>query len=166
MSFAFWACLYQERRRLALVTALAFVAGVLFYLPSQSYVGRVHISLLTGTVYAAVVGLASAIVCVLLPRLRFMIEAVAVSRLILACCVVVTPEIGPLLLGNPLVMATVVVLGGAGISRLMHGQLVRGSRPAFAFGPSGRRDVVVRGGLWQRSFVDWIEAAPSHRFAT
>lgn len=165
MSSAFLACLYQERRRLGLVTALAFVAGVLFYWPSQTYLGAVHISLVTGVVYAAVVGVAAAIVCVLLPRLRFMIEAVAVSRLVLSCCVVVTPEIGPLLLANPFLMALVVVLGGALISRVMHGRIVREPRPAFAFGPSARRDVVVLGALWQRGFVDWIDATPSHRFA-
>lgn len=165
MSSAILACLYRERRRIALVTTLAFMAGVLFYWPSQTYLGAVHISLVTGLVYAGVVGVAAAIVCVVLPRLRFMIEAVAVSRLVLSCCVVVTPEIGPLLLANPVIMASVVVLGGAGISRVMHGQIVREPRPGFAFGPSARRDAVVLGALWQRGFVDWIDATPSRRLA-
>lgn len=157
MSFALWACLFRERRRLGLVTLLAFLAGVLFYWPSSLYLGPFHISVITGAVYAMVVALAAATVCLFLPRLRFMMEAVAVSRLLLALSVAVNPQIGPLLLTNPLLMAAVVVAGGACVSRVMHGRIERGAQRRFAFGPATRRAVVAHGAPWQCRFVDWIE---------
>jgi hypothetical protein len=157
MHFSLWTCLLRERRRLGLVTFLAFLAGVLFYWPSGLYVGPFHISLVTGTVYALVVGLAAASICLFLPRLRFMIEAVAVSRLLLALSVAVNPQIGPLLLTNPLMMAAVVVAGGACVSRVMHGRIERGAQRRFAVGPTARLAVVAHGAPWQRRFVDWIE---------
>ncbi len=165
MSFAFRACLSRERRRLSLVTALAFLAGVLFYLPSPVYLGALHISLVTGTVYAVVVGFAAAIVCLLLPRLRFMIEAVAVSRLLISLCVLAIPELGPFLLANPVLMAGVVVAGGACVSRVMHGRIERGMQARFAFGPTSHRAVVSRGTPWQTRFVDWIDGAALQRSA-
>lgn len=159
MSFAFWAHLQRERRRLAFVTTLAFLAGVLFFWPSNAYLGPVHISIVTGAVYAAVVGCAAALVCVALPRLRFMIEAVAISRLILALAVLSMPDAAQLLLHNPILMALVVVTGGACVSRVLHGTLDRGDVQRFAFGPSSRQSVIAQGRGWQRRFVSWVEGA-------
>ncbi|MEM6386322.1 MAG: hypothetical protein AAF718_08825 [Pseudomonadota bacterium] len=157
MSKAILAHLHRERRRLGFVTSLAFLAGIIFFLPSATYVGSVHISLITGTVYAAVVFVAAAIVCLLLPRLRFMIEAVAVSRLLLACAVLAAPETAKLLLQNPLLMAGVVVLGGALVSRLMHGRLRRMPWHGIALGPASRNTVMPSGTGWQHKFVTWVD---------
>lgn len=159
MSSAFVACLYQERRRLALVTSLAYLAGVLFYWPSHVYLAGFHISMITGTVYATVVGVAALLICALLPRLRFMMEAVAIARLILALFVVAMPELGPMVLSNPFLMALIVVLGGAGVSRLLHGRLLRHPLPRFAFGPKTRKSVVAVGTDWQCRFVSWVDGA-------
>lgn len=159
MSIAFQACLYRERRRLTLVTTLAFLAGVLFYWPSQLYLAGLHISLVTGTVYAAVVGIAAIVICCALPRLRFMMEAVAISRLILALAVATNPGLGGALLGNPFLMALVVVTGGACISRVLHGRLHRPPLPRFSFGPATRHAVVAQGTAWQCRFVSWVDGA-------
>ena len=126
MTSAVKATLYHDRRRLALVALLAFLAGTLFYWPSQVYLGQVHISLVTGIVYAAVVFVAALIVCVTLPRMRFMIEAVALSRLLLSLLVLAVPELGVLVLTNPVIMALVVVGG------------VRASAVSFTGASSGR----------------------------
>lgn len=165
MSLAFGACLYRERRRLGLVTGLAYLAGMLFYLPSPVYLGSLHISVITGGVYAFVVALASVAVCLFLPRLRFMIEAVAMSRLLVALCVVTVPETGPALLTNPPLMALVVVAGGACISRLIHGQIEREPRRRLAFGPTSRSPVVAHGSPFQRGFVEWIDGAAARSAA-
>ena len=159
MTSAFLACLYNERRRLALVTTLAFAAGMLFYWPSKVYIGDLHISLITGAVYAGIVGLAALLICAVFPRLRFMMEAVAISRLILALVALAIPGIGPALLTNPLLMALVVVSGGACVSRLLHGRIQRHPLPRFAFGPATRKSVVAVGTEWQRRFVLWVDGA-------
>ena len=159
MSFACLAALYRERRRIGLVTLLAFVAGVLFFLPSGLYVGPVHISLVTGAVYAAVVGIAAILICIFLPRMRFMIEAVAISRLAIAVSVALVPNIGPALHGSPLFMAFIVVLGGVLVSRLIHGPIDRGPKQRFAVGPRTYRAVAANGTRWQRGFVAWVEGS-------
>lgn len=159
MSLSFRTSLYRERRRLALVTTLAFVAGVLFYWPSKVYLAGLHISVITGTVYAGVVGVAALLICIIFPRLRFMMEAVAISRLILAFAILAMPELGPAVLTNPLLMALIVVSGGACISRLLHGRILRHPLPRFSFGPTTRKSVVAVGTDWQRSFVSWVDGA-------
>ena len=165
MTSAVKATLYHDRRRLALVALLAFLAGTLFYWPSRVYLGPVHISLITGLVYASVVFVTALIVCLALPRMRFMIEAVALSRLVLALFVLATPELGALVLANPLIMALVVVAGGACISRLIHGRVKRESPVRFAFGPATRHSVVTIGTPHQERFVAWVEGAAPRRLA-
>lgn len=157
MTSALKATLYRDRRRLALVTLLAFLAGALFYWPSPVYLGHFHISLLTGTVYAIVVFVAALIVCTALPRMRFMVEAVAVSRLLLSCVALTMPELGKLVLSNPFIMAVVVVAGGACISRMLHGQIQRHATTTFPFGPGTRHSVVASGTPRQQRFVAWVE---------
>lgn len=156
--------IYQERKRLAFVAAMAFLAGFLFYLRTDLHIGGIHISLITGSVYAVIVGVCALIVCIVLPSMRFMIEAVAVSRLILSLFVLIAPNIGYAILASPLVTALVTVTGGVAVSRLIHGRIRREV-------PKGLKDhllptnlfrrlpVSVEGKPWQKRFVGWLEDA-------
>ena len=157
MSTGLGALLYRERRRLTLVAGLAYLAGLLLYLPSQVYIGSVHISLVTGAVYAGVVGVAAIVICAILPSMRFMMEAVAISRLLLALLILGEPQLRALLLGNPLIMALVLVTGGVLISRLIHGRIERQPRGRFQLRTRWQSAVIRQGTAWQRSFVDWVE---------
>ncbi len=139
------------------MATLAFVAGVLFYWNSAVYLAGVHISLITGTVYAGIVGIAAVIVCAVLPSMRFMMESVAFSRLALALFFLAEPEIGIRLLSNPLLLAIVVVTGGACISRLIHGRIEREPSRLLQFPALTRSAVVAHGNDWQRQFVGWID---------
>lgn len=159
MSSALTAHLHRDRRRLAFVVALAYVAGVLFFWNSQVYWGGVHISLVTGLVYAVIVGIAAVIICLALPRLRFMMEAMAMSRLSLAFTVMMVPELGRIVLTQPFVMALILVAGGACLSRVVHGRMDRGPKKFLAFGPHHRQSVTALGTPFQRGFVAWVDGA-------
>ena len=154
MSLALRALLYRERRRLFLVVALAYLAGFLFYLPVPAYLGGVHISLVTGAVYAGVVGLAALVICGFLPSMRYMIEAVAIARVGLALVVLAIPQAGYQLLGNPILTALVVVGGGALVSRVLHGR-----REKLRTGPKPwhPRAIRLHGTARQRRFVAWVD---------
>ena len=153
------ALLYRERRRLLLVAGLAFLAGALFYWPSSAYVGGIHVSLVTGAIYALVVGTAALTICWLLPTMRFMMEAVAIARLALALLVLAQPELRALFLGNPFLMALVVVGGGLCISRLMHGRLVREPKRFYHIPFAARQAAVLRARPWQHRLVSWLDDA-------
>ena len=157
MSSALWALLYRERRRLALVSCLAFAAGGLFYWPTHIYLGSVHISLVTGAIYAGVVGLAALMVCAFLPSMRFMIEAVAFARLALAFFVLAFPQIGFQILTSPLLTALIVVGGGAVVSRVIHGKIVRETKGFWKISRTPRSAVFAEGGRLQKRFVAWVE---------
>lgn len=159
-----WSSIFRERRRLLFVTSLAFLAGFLFYLRADAYVHGIHVSLVIGAIYAVVVGLCALLVCIALPSLRFMIEAVAVSRLALSLFVLAQPQIGFKILASPALTAALVVFGGVIISRAMHGRIlkdeVRGWRdrivPRHAF---RRQPVRVRANRLQFRFVSWLDDA-------
>jgi hypothetical protein len=125
MHSALGSLIYKERRRLGFVVFTAFLAGVLFYLQSPVFVGGIHISLITGAIYALVVGVAALVVCIVFPAMRFMIEAIAISRLMLSLFVVCVPHLGFQILANPLLTALLVVSGGILVSRVLHGRILR-----------------------------------------
>ena len=154
--------IYTERKRLGFVMAMAFLAGFLFYVRADLFIGGVHLSLITGTLYAAVVGACALVVCIVLPSMRFMIEAVAVSRLILSLFVLFVPSVGYPILANPLITAALTVAGGIAVSRLMHGRLqkqhLKGARRLqLSKNLFKRAPVSVRGTIWQQRFVHWLE---------
>lgn len=103
---------YCERRRLGLIVALAFLAGYILYARAGITLHGVPISLVTGFLYAAIIGPAALATFLFLPALRALTEAVAVSRLGFACFVCAFPEPGFAVLAMPLVNATIVI-GGA-----------------------------------------------------
>ena len=153
---------YRDRRRLIFVVALAFLAGFFMYLRADLYLGAWHIAWVTGAIYALVVGLVALVVCLALPRMRFMIEAVAVSRLILSLAILAMPGIGPLVLSDPLVTASVIVLGGMAVSRAMHGRILK-DRPQgwrarlLPTGGFARVPVRIEARPWQQSYVGWMD---------
>lgn len=154
--------IYHERRRLTFVTCLAFFAGFFMYLRSDLYLWGWHAAWVTGAIYAIVVGFCALTICLCLPSMRFMIEAVAVSRLILSLAILAVPGIGPLVLSDPLITASVIVLGGIGVSRAMHGRILKDKAkgwrdrfmPRLAF---QRMPVRIEAHAWQHSFVGWMD---------
>lgn len=153
---------YLERKRLVFVAVMAFMAGFLFYIRTDLYIGGVHIAFITGSVYAVIVAICALIVCIVLPSMRFMIEAVAVSRLILSLFVLVVPNVGYAILASPLMMALITVTGGVAVSRMMHGRIRRNVPPGLRghILPSNffkRVPVTLQGKPWQHRFVSWLD---------
>lgn len=158
--------IYRERRRLLFVTSLAFLAGVIFYLRADAEVMGVHVSLITGAIYAGVIGPTTLFCCLVLPSVRFMIEAIAVSRLIFSVVVFSAPGFGYKILASPTLTAAVVVLGGVAVSRVMHGRIRELRAQGWREKLSIRRIVArtparLQARDWQHRFVGWIDdAAP------
>ncbi len=153
---------YRERRRLLFVTSLAFLAGFLFYARYDLYIGGFQVGILTGAVYALIIGLVTLLICALLPSLRFMIDAVAVSRLFLAVVVFFVPEIGQIILMNPLLTAVIVVSSGALLSRVMHGRILREKAKNWRLAFRNRRamrqqPVRLEATPLQHKFVGWVD---------
>lgn len=118
--------IWKERRRLMFVAVLAFLAGFYFYARSDAMVLGLPASLVIGAVYAAVIVPVSLFVCIFLPSIRFLIEAVAITRLLLAMLVYTYPVLGDVLLVNPMLTAMIVVSSGAILSRtFLHGRIQR-----------------------------------------
>lgn len=164
MFSALRATLYRDRRRLSFVAAMAFLAGFLFYMPAAMTSGLWFLPLLTGAVYALVVGLVAWVICTALPAMRFMIEAVAVSRLVLSLGFLAAPQLGKAVLASPLLTAACVVLGGMVVSRLLHGRILRDRRSGWRalLGPADlfhRAPARLRSRPWQRRFVGWMDDA-------
>jgi len=117
---AFHTRLYRERRRLFLVTLTAGLSGFLFYWRLGEFeVNGIPLPLFTAGLYAVFVGLAAALICLLLPRFRFSMELFALSRLTFASLSAVSPTVCGMALGSPFVNAGVVVLGGAAIGAVL-----------------------------------------------
>ena len=93
---------WRERRRLAFVAVLAFFAGFFFYARLDLMLFGLPAGIVTGLVYAAVIVPVALMICVFMPSVRFLIEAVAITRLILAMLVYTYPILGEVLLQNPL----------------------------------------------------------------
>ena len=156
------ATLYRDRRRLSFVATMAFLAGFIFYLPAGLASGLLYLPLLTGAVYALVVGIVGWIVCAAFPAMRFMIEAVAVSRLALSIGFLAAPHLGRAVLANPLLTACLVVLGGMAVSRLLHGRIQRDRRAGWRalLGPANlfhRTPARLIARPWQHRFVGWLD---------
>ncbi len=154
--------IYRERKRLFFVVALAFLAGFLFYLPTNVHLHGVHISWVTGSIYALIIGVSAIAVFLYLPTMRFMVEAIAVSRLILSLFVLCAPEFGLRILADPFVTAFLVVLGGLLLSRVMHGQILKETTKSWGerirnFRSISPAPVRLKGSAWQFRFVGWME---------
>ena len=156
---ALGAVIYRERRRLTFVTTMAFLAGFLFYFNADASIHGVHVAFVTGAIYAGVVGTAAFLICLFLPSMRFMIEAVAISRLGLSLFVLMHPALGFQILANPMLTAFLIVFGGAVISRVVHGRFQR-DRSDGVFGRLRlfhRAPPTLHAGAWQTRFVTWMD---------
>lgn len=154
--------IYRERRRLVFVTSLAFLAGFIFYLRAGHQVWGLPVPVVTGAIYAGVVGPTALFFCLVLPSIRFMIEAIAVSRLLFSVFVFTVPEIGYRVLASPFLTAFVVVTGGIVVSRLIHGRIQKTRATAWRerFSLSrmiSRSPARLRARAWQHRFVGWID---------
>jgi hypothetical protein len=107
--------IHRERRRLAFVSLMAFLAGYLLYrgIPGQAF--GLPVPVFTGLFYAAFVGTAAIATTLLLPRLRFTLEMVAISRVIFAVMVSMFPELLRPVLDDPFQNATTIILGAAAV---------------------------------------------------
>lgn len=102
----------SQLRRLGFAGACAMLAALVLYRHLDGYVGILPTPLAVAFFYSGVVILAGFVTTYYLPRIRRLIEAVAVSRLSLAAGALAVPELGPQLSVAPLTNATLVV-GGA-----------------------------------------------------
>ncbi len=156
--------IYRERKRLAFVTILAFISGYLFYARIDAQIFGLPASIVTGLIYACIIAPVALLVCLFLPSLRFMIEAVAVSRLCVACFVYTYPQIGEAILASPLLTAVIVVGFGVGISRMLHGRVLRQALPSLRvriaqFRVAYRVPARIIAGPLQQRFVGWVDDA-------
>lgn len=144
------------------VTFLAFLAGAIFYLRANHHVMGVHVSIVTGAIYAAVIAPTTLFFCLVLPSVRFMIEAIAVSRLIFSLFVFSLPDLGYKILASPVLTATIVVVGGIAVSRILHGRIRKSRSRDWREKFSPRRMVTrmparIDARHWQHRFVGWID---------
>lgn len=110
--------IWRERRRTGLVACLASVSGALFYSHITATVAGVPLPLFIGLLYGVAFGLATLTVSLVVPRLRFAMEAFAVARLLFACTAAAFPGVAIAAITAPLLNATVVVIGGIALARL------------------------------------------------
>ena len=160
--------LYLERRRLSFVAVLAFLAGAIGYLHFPHTLFGLPAPLVIGLIYVSVITPFALLVCLFLPRLRFMIEAVAVSRLLFSVFVFAVPEIGYKLMALPSVNALIVVTGGVLLSRVLHGRILRDKANSW-IDRVVPRDVFVRapamvaGNKRQVRFTNWVDGTQTFR---
>lgn len=124
---------WRERRRLAFVAVLAFFAGYFFYARTDLTVMGLPAGVVTGMVYAVMIVPISLLMCIFLPSMRFIIESVAITRLLLAMLAYTYAPVNEVLMGNPMLTAAIVVSSGAILSRtFLHGRMRRPTAPTFS----------------------------------
>lgn len=102
----------SQLRRLCFAGASAVLAALAVYGHLEGSVGALPAPLAVALFYGTAVVLSGLVTTYFLPRIRRLIEAVAVTRLVTAACVLVVPELGPQLASAPFANATLTV-GGA-----------------------------------------------------
>ena len=118
MTHALKPLLRGQSKRIARVTALAFLAGALFYLRHDIFVFGIPLPLMTALLYAAIIAPSTFAILMFLPAWGAMIEYLALSRFFVASAVFYFPTIGPDLLASPLLMAAFIIAGGILIARI------------------------------------------------
>lgn len=152
--------IHQERRRLLFVVILSYVAGLLAYIHIPLFISGWPIAIFFASLQATLVGVFALCVCILTPSMRFMIEAFAVSRLAVAGFVFTFPEVGSPVLANPGLAASLVVLGGYGASRLIHGRFQKprlSSVRSKLLSVFKRTPAQLQALPWQQRFVHWVD---------
>lgn len=104
-----------QRQRALRVATLAFLAGLLLYLDRPGEVYGLPIPIFTGLLYAAFVTPAAVATALWLPGLTALSDAVQWARLGFSAGVAVFPAVLRPVADQPLLGATVVILGGLAI---------------------------------------------------
>lgn len=112
MSTTFQRTFHREKRRVAALSFIAFLAGCLFYLRLDAHVAGLPVSILAGLFYAAIVAPVAFMMFIVMPSQTVLMEAMAVSRLGIAVAVVSLPESSTVLISNPALLACAVAGGG------------------------------------------------------
>jgi len=114
------------------VALMAFLSGLLLYLDRPGLVGPLPVPLFTALLYAGLVAPAAVLTAVLLPGLAALTDAVQVSRLGFAAAVAAFPAWLRPLADQPVLSASIVVLGGSALLWLWRrrGGLRGGGLPA------------------------------------
>lgn len=157
---------WVERKRLAFIVFLTFTAGVLFYARHDLTLFGVPLALVSGLLYAGLIGPVVLMILILAPRFRFLLEGIAVARVTVAALAYFSPAIGDVILAAPLLNALLVVSLGSIISRCLHGRVRRQTLPrlservrlyAQGIRPPARLDARP----WQMRYVGFMDdAAP------
>ena len=156
--------IFLERRRLSFVAAMAFLAGVLFYGNHPGNIGGIPVPYVVGAIYLVAITTFAAIVCIAIPRFRFLVEAIAVSRVVVAGGAFFFPSFGDVILASPLLNAVIVVGFGVAFSRLMHGKIKPQAMPRLrerlrSLTEPTRTPAVVVASSRQRKYVHWMDDA-------
>jgi hypothetical protein len=152
-----------ERRRLGFVAILAFLAGVLFFARTDLVLpGGLEAWKVTGFIYLAVIVPVAFLLCVIAPQTRFIIEAVAITRFLLALTVFTVPSVGEWVNEAQALSAALVVTCGAILSRsVLHGRIQRvrtsGLRNRLRVMFTRQPPRLERPTPLQRRFTAWID---------
>jgi hypothetical protein len=109
----FRTALAAQRPRALRVAVLAFLAGLLLYLGRPGQVGGLPVPLFSGLLYAAVVTPTAVATALVLPGLTALSDAVQWARLGFAAAVAAFPALLRPVADQPVLAATLVILGGA-----------------------------------------------------
>lgn len=107
--------LKDQAPRAMRVGVLAFLAGMLLYLDHPGQVGPLPAPLYVGLLYAGLITPAAVATALFLPALTRLSDAVQIARLMFAAAVALVPGAFRALADQPLINATVVIMGGMAI---------------------------------------------------
>lgn len=140
--------IHLERRRLFIAGYMAYCAGFVLHAHLNMLVFGVPFPVFTGFVYLSAVVLAGAVTTYFLPKIRWLIDCIAVSRLGFAFCIVAIQ--GQELAASPILSASIVV-GGAICLHRIGGQFNK-------IGQSSNAHGIVVGLVEQvRVGLDWLD---------
>ncbi|MEX5730173.1 hypothetical protein Ga0609869_003526 [Rhodovulum iodosum] len=128
-----------------MASLISFVAGFVIYARYQVTIFDLPAPVAAGLLYAVVVGAAALLTAIFLPRLRFMVEAMAFGRLIYAGLSHEFPEFGTLMASSPFYSATAVVAGGILCGRVLYGTNEKHALRSHA------------SMAWAETFTRWID---------
>ncbi len=144
---------YGERRRIAFASVMAFVAGVTLYSHLSISIFGVPFPIFAGTLYLVVVGLAAALTTFLFPKIRRLVDGIAVARVTLAFLTVATQNY--VLVEEPLASALIVVSSAVFI--LAAGKYIAGAAK------NGRVPRVVLPVVTAvNAFFNWLDNSEEH----
>ena len=143
-----------ERRRIAVAGSLAFLAGTTLTSHLHGVAFGLPFPVFVGIAYAGLAMIAATFSTYFLPRLRHLVEAVALSRLLFALGIAGSQ--GYAVAETPLYAATIVVVGALGLVQI--GTWLE-TRSRMATASVHLVDSAVRA----REILDWIDNTATRR---